>query len=67
MRANLENSAVAKQGWKSSVFISIPKKGNPFLGIAQTTKECSDYHIIAVISHISKVISKFSKPGFNGT
>ena len=47
------------QAWKMSVFISIPKKGN--------AKECSDYHIIAVISHISKVISKFSKPGFNGT
>ena len=58
MRANLENSAVAKQGWKSSVFISIPKKGNPFLGIAQTTKECSDYHTIVLISHASKVMVK---------
>jgi len=54
----LENSAVAT-GLERPVFILIPKKGN--------AKECSDYHIIAVISHISKVISKFSKPGFNGT
>ena len=58
MLANLENSAVAT-GLERSVFIPIPKKGN--------AKECSDYHIIAVISHISKVISKFSKPGFNST
>jgi len=58
MLANLENSAVAT-GLERPVFILIPKKGN--------AKECSDYHIIAVISHISKVISKFSKPGFNGT
>ena len=33
------------QDWKMSVFISIPKKGNP--------KECSNYHIIALISHAS--------------
>ena len=58
MLANLENSAVAT-GLERPVFILIPKKGN--------AKECSDYHIIAVISHISKVISKFSKPSFNGT
>ena len=30
------------QDWKRSVFIPIPKKGN--------AKECSDYHIISVIS-----------------
>ena len=30
------------QDWKRSVFIPIPKKGN--------AKECSDYHIIVVIS-----------------
>ena len=54
----MENSAVAT-GLERPVFILIPKKGN--------AKECSDYHIIAVISHISKVISKFSKPSFNGT
>ena len=49
MPANLENSAVAT-GWKRSVFISIPKKGN--------AKECSNYHTIALISHASKVMLK---------
>ena len=34
------------QDWKRSVFIPIPKKGN--------AKECSNYHIIALISHASK-------------
>ena len=58
MPANLENSAVAKD-WKRSVFIPIPKKGN--------AKECSNYHTIALISHASKVILKFSKSGFNST
>ena len=38
------------QDWKRSVFIPIPKKGN--------TKECSNYHTIALISHASKVILK---------
>ena len=33
-----------------SVFIPIPKKGN--------AKECSNYHIIALISHSSKVMLK---------
>ena len=50
MSANLENSAVA-QYWKRSVFIPIPKKGN--------AKECSNYHTVALISHASKVMSKF--------
>ena len=45
------------QDWKRSVFIPIPKNGN--------TKECSNYHTIALISHASKVMSKFSKLGFN--
>ena len=49
MPANLENSAVAT-GWKRSVFISIPKKGN--------AKECSNYSTTAFISHASKVILK---------
>ena len=31
------------QDWKRSVFIPIPKKGNP--------KECSNSHTIALISH----------------
>ena len=38
------------QDWKRSIFISIPKKGNP--------KECSNYHTIALISHASKVMLK---------
>ena len=38
------------QQWKRSVFIPLPKKGN--------TKECSNYHTIAVISHASKVMLK---------
>ena len=38
------------QDWKRSVFISIPKKGS--------SKECSDYHTIALISHTSKVMLK---------
>ena len=38
------------QDRKRSVFIPILKKGN--------TKECSNYHIIALISHASKVMLK---------
>ena len=38
------------QGWKRSVFIPIPKKGN--------AEECSDYHTIALTSHASKVMLK---------
>ena len=38
------------QDWKSSVFISIPKKGN--------AKECSNCGTIALISHTSKVMLK---------
>ena len=49
MPANLENPAVAT-GWKRSVFISIPKKGNG--------KECSNYRTVAPISHASKVMLK---------
>ena len=45
------------QDWKRSVFIPVPKKGN--------SKECSNYHTIVLISHASKVMSQFSKPGFN--
>ena len=40
------------QDWKRSVFIPIPKKCN--------AKECSNYHTIALISHTSKVNSKFT-------
>ena len=38
------------QDWKRSVFVPIPKKGN--------AKECSNYHITALISHASKVMLK---------
>ena len=38
------------QDWKRSVFILIPKKGN--------TKECSNYHTIALVSHSSQVMLK---------
>ena len=38
------------QDWKRSVFIPIHKKGN--------AKECSNYHTIALISHVSKVMLK---------
>ena len=36
------------QGWKTSVFISIPKKRN--------AKECSNYHTIALISHARELM-----------
>ena len=38
------------QGWKRSLFIPIPKKGN--------AKKCSNYCTIALISHMSKVMLK---------
>ena len=38
------------QDWKRSVFIPITKKGY--------AKECSNYHIIVLISHASKVVLK---------
>ena len=38
------------QDWKRSVFIPIPKKDN--------AKECSNYYIIAFISHDTKVMLK---------
>ena len=49
MPATLENSAVAT-GLEKVSFHSNPKKGNP--------KECSNYCIIALISHSSKVMLK---------
>ena len=45
MPANLENSAVV-----TGLERSVPKKGN--------AKECSNYHIIALISHVRKVMLK---------
>ena len=47
------------QDWKRSVFIPIPKKGN--------VKECLNNCTVSLISHASKVISKFFKPGFKST
>ena len=49
MPANLENSALAT-GLEKVSFIPIQRKGN--------AKECSNYHTIAFISHVSKVILK---------
>ena len=49
MPANLENLGLTQE-WKRSVFLSIPKKAN--------SKECSNYHTIALISHASKVMIK---------
>ena len=53
MPANLENSAVAT-GLEEVRFHS-------------NAKECSNYHTIAHISHVSKVMLKFSKPSFSNT
>ena len=55
MPANLENSAVAT-GWKRSVFIPVPKKGN--------AKEYSNYCTIGLISHASKVMLKILQARF---
>ena len=42
------------QDWKRSVFIPIPKKCN--------AKECSNYHTIVFISHVSKIMPKILQP-----
>ena len=44
------------QDWKRSVFIPVSKKGN--------TKECSNYHTIALILHASKVMVKILQATF---
>ena len=45
------------QDWKRAVFIPVPKKAN--------SKECSNYHTTALISHASKVMLKIlPKPDF---
>ena len=49
MPATLENSAMATD-WKRSLFIPSPKKGN--------AKEGSNYRMIALILHASKVMLK---------
>ena len=38
------------ENWEMSVFIPIPKEGN--------AKECSNYHTIAFILHVGKVMLK---------
>ena len=58
MPENLENSAVAT-GLEKVSFHSNPKE--------RQCQECSNYHTIALISHASKVMVKFSKWGFNST
>ena len=45
------------QDWKELYFIPIPKKGN--------SKEYSNYHPIALISHASKIMLKILQLGFN--
>ena len=47
--SKFENSALAT-GLEKSIFIPIPQKGN--------AKECSNYQIIALFSHASKVMLK---------
>ena len=49
MPTNLKNSAEAT-GLERSIVIPIPKKGND--------KEASNYHTVALISHVSKVMLK---------
>jgi len=49
MSATLENSAVATE-LEKSVSVSIAKKDHD--------KECSNYHTIVLISHVSKVVVK---------
>ena len=44
------------QDWKRSVFTPIPKKGS--------AKKCSNYHMIALISHASKVMLKILQARF---
>ena len=47
------------QDWKKSIFIPIPTKGN--------ANECSNYCIIALISHASKVMLKILQASFSST
>ena len=55
MQANLENSAVAT-GLEKVSFHSNPKKVN--------AKECSNYHTVALISRINKVMFKIFQARF---
>ena len=56
MPGNLENSGVAT-GLEKVSYHSNPKE--------RQCQECSNYLTIALTSHASKVMIKFSKPGFN--
>ena len=47
------------QDWKRSVFIPTPEKGR--------AKECSNYHITALISHASKVTFKILQARLTST
>ena len=44
------------QDWKRSVFIPVPKKGN--------AKECSNYCIVSLFSHASKIMFKMFQARF---
>ena len=55
MPANLENSAVAT-GLEKVSFHSNPKEGQ--------SKECSNYHTIALISHASKLMLRILQARF---
>ena len=44
------------QNWKMSIFIPIPKKGN--------VRGCSNYCIVALITHAGKIMLKSFKLGF---
>ena len=55
--ASIIGNPTVATGLDSSVFIPILEKGN--------VKECSNYHIIVIISHASKAMLKSLKLGFN--
>ena len=44
------------QNWKRSVFIPVPKKDN--------AEECTNYHKIVLISHVSKIMFKILQARF---
>ena len=50
IRQQIWKTQQCPQDWKMSVFIPMPKKGNP--------KECSNYRTFALNSHASKVMHK---------
>ena len=58
MPANLENSAVA-MGLEKVSFHSNPKE--------RQSKECSNYHTIALMSHASKLMLKILQARFSNT